>query len=192
MRDRRRTSELASINLADYHRSAPGAKAQLLVHNKGGDETWVGVPVAVDDWLAHRVSATVARPGEAGGRLEQPMFVTATGARVHEKHVSAVITRIVETFTPHPDKPPRERWKLNLLASIDGVAISAQLASLKGQATPHRFRHSYGTHGERQGVPIRQIQRDLNHASVATTEGYIDDGHIAELQVGEDREGTGA
>lgn len=37
----------------------------------------------------------------------------------------------------------------------------------------HNFRKSYGTYQSLQGVPIRNIQRDLGHSELSTTERYL-------------------
>jgi len=40
-------------------------------------------------------------------------------------------------------------------------------------ATPHFYRHSMASHGIQNGCPLHLIQRQLNHASIATTGKYL-------------------
>jgi len=39
---------------------------------------------------------------------------------------------------------------------------------------PHSFRHYYATAAQKNNVPIRQIQEDLGHATLSTTETYVE------------------
>lgn len=177
-----RADELVELDRADYHRPSPGAPGQLTITGKGGHTRVTGLPVevadAVDDYHAGLPTAgTVAPAGHAGGRVRQPLFATSTGGRLHTSHVTAVLKRVVDTLTP--TTPPREHWKRELLRSAVGARLAAELAPIKGRVHPHRLRHSYGTHAINAGVPIRQVQRDLGHADVATTEAYVHDEHQA-------------
>lgn len=173
-----RADELVQLDRADYYRPSPGAPAELAITGKGGHTRTIGVPVevadAVDDYHASLTNAgTVDRHGHAGGRVRQPLFVSAKGERLHTSHVAAVLKRVVDTFAPQ--YTPREHWKRELLRTSVGARVAAELAPLRGHAHPHRLRHAYGTNAIEAGVPIRQVQRDLGHADVATTETYVHD-----------------
>lgn len=181
-----RADELVELDLTSYHRVSPGSAGTMLVRRKGGKTQMVGVPVevadAVDDYLTKRRPGTLARTGEHGGTPRQPLFVTATGQRLHPKHVTYVLRQVVEAFTP--DTPPRQRWRRDLLASQAGTRISSVLREIKGASGPHRLRYSYGTHAIQSGIPMRQVQLDLGHADVSTTEAYVHDEHQAEQAAG--------
>jgi integrase len=41
------------------------------------------------------------------------------------------------------------------------------------QASPHAFRHTFGTHAAAEDVPIDVIQRALGHVSMQTTSIYV-------------------
>lgn len=173
-----RADELVQLDRANYYRPSPGAPAELVITGKGGRTRTIGVPVevadAVDDYQAGLPTAgAVAARGHAGPRTRQPLFVSATGERLHTSHVAAVLKRLVATFAP--ERTPRERWKRELLRTAIGARVAAELAPLRGHAHPHRLRHAYGTNALNAGVPIRQVQKDLGHADVATTETYVHD-----------------
>ncbi|EHR51128.1 site-specific recombinase XerD [Saccharomonospora marina XMU15] len=176
-----RAEELVGVNIDDYHRPTPGGPASLRVHGKGAKDRLVALapPVAdaVEAYLAERKPATVpARPASIGRSAPEPLFVTRTGARVHVSHVRAVLRRLCATFAPPPDAaPPRARWLRELLTTEQGAFIATHLAPLRDTIHPHSARHSYATHAISRGAEPRQVQKDLGHAALTTTEGYLHD-----------------
>ncbi|WP_347232548.1 site-specific integrase [Paraburkholderia sp. RAU2J] len=68
-------------------------------------------------------------------------------------------------------------WKLvrramnGMLAEMENLS-EADRMSLH-QASPHGFRHTFGTHAAAEDAPIDVIQRALGHASVQTTSIYV-------------------
>jgi len=170
-----RADELAGVNLADYRRAAPNDIGVLRVHGKGGKDREVALapPVAdaLEDYLTVRTEPAVpALPGQVSNAT-RPIFVTSTGKRVHTSHLQAVLTRLCRTFT----ETPRAPWLRDLVATPDGEFIATHLGPLRDTIHPHSARHSYATHAVERGVPPRQVQRDLGHAVLATTEGYLHD-----------------
>ncbi|HEY3711032.1 MAG TPA: tyrosine-type recombinase/integrase [Amycolatopsis sp.] len=176
-----RAEELVGVNLLDYRRAASRDIGVLRVHGKGGKdrEVALAVPVAdaVDAYLAQRRPAAVpAVRGDVGPRPAEPLFVTSTGRRVHVSHVDAVLRRLCATFAPEPDAaPPRARWLADLLATAQAAFIATHLAPLRETIHPHSARHSYATYAKERGVGLRQVQQDLGHASLSTTEIYLHD-----------------
>jgi site-specific recombinase XerD len=171
-----RADELVGVNLDDYRRAAAHDIGILRVHGKGGKDREVALapPVAdaLEDYLRERVEPAVpALPGQVGAAT-RPIFVTSTGRRVHVSHLQAVLTRLCATFT---DATPRAQWHKDLLATPEAEFIATHLGPLRDSIHPHSARHSYATHAVERGVPPRQVQRDLGHAVLATTEGYLHD-----------------
>lgn len=68
-------------------------------------------------------------------------------------------------------------WKLvrrsmtQMLAEMENLS-EADRMSLH-QASPHAFRHTFGTHAAAEDVPIDVIQRALGHVSMQTTSIYV-------------------
>ncbi|HTI27506.1 MAG TPA: tyrosine-type recombinase/integrase [Kutzneria sp.] len=160
-----RADELVGVNLDDYRRAAPHDIGILRVHGKGGKDREVALapPVAdaLEDYLRERTEPAVpALPGQVRAGV-RPIFVTSTGKRVHTSHLQAVLTRLCKAFTES--------------SSPETEFIATHLGPLRDSIHPHSARHSYATHAVERGVPPRQVQRDLGHAVLATTEGYLHD-----------------
>jgi integrase/recombinase XerD len=176
-----RAEELVGTTVADYRRLSSGDIGVLRVHGKGAKDREVALtaPVAdaVEAYLAERVAPAVpAVRGQVGIAPPEPLFVTSTGAGVHVSHVTALLRRLCATFAPAVDAPPpRARWLRNLLVTAQADFIATHLAPLRDTIHPHSARHSYATHAIERGVPPRQVQRDLGHAALSTTEGYLHD-----------------
>lgn len=58
-----------------------------------------------------------------------------------------------------------------MLEKMEGLS-EADWMSLH-RASPHAFRHTFGTHAAAENVPIDVIQRALGHASMQTTSIFI-------------------
>ncbi|GAA4535292.1 tyrosine-type recombinase/integrase [Amycolatopsis samaneae] len=175
-----RAEELVGINMDDYRRQTPGGFGVLRVHGKGAKDRSVAltVPVAdaLDEYLAHRRSPAVpAKRGQIAATAREPVFVTSTGRRVHVSHVDAVLRRLCATFVPAPDDAPRARWLEELLTTPQARFVATHLAPLRDTIRPHSARHSYATNATERGVDVRQVQKDLGHVALSTTEGYLHD-----------------
>lgn len=57
----------------------------------------------------------------------------------------------------------------------------AMKAGIEKRVHPHGMRHTHASELAREGVPVHVIRKQLGHASLATTERYID--HLAPLEV---------
>lgn len=171
-----RADELTGVNLDDYRRAAAHDIGILRVHGKGGKDREVALapPVAdaLEDYLRIRVEPAVpALLGQVGNGT-RPIFITSAGKRVHNSHLQSVLTRLCKAFT---ETSSRQQWMRDLLATPDAEFIATHLGPLRDAIHPHSARHSYATHAVERGVPPRQVQRDLGHSVLATTEGYLHD-----------------
>ncbi|WP_406632324.1 tyrosine-type recombinase/integrase [Amycolatopsis sp. WGS_07] len=171
-----RAEELVGVDLGDYRRPTAGGIGVLRVHGKGSKDREVALaaPVAdaLDAYLADRVTPQVpALRGQVGANRAEPLFVTGTGARVHVSHVTALLRRLCATFCQEP-KTARLR---EVLDTAEGRFVATHLQPLCDTIHPHSARHSYATHAIERGVPPRQVQRDLGHSALSTTEGYLHD-----------------
>lgn len=173
-----RAEELVSLNLDDLRLSG---EAALRVHGKGDKQRLVGLPPpvveAVSDYLARRVAPQVPATVRTTRRVDrvEPVFVTDQGARVHVSHIPRMLRRIVATFAPRHE--PRRRWHRELLATTRAGRIGMELRALRETIHPHQLRHSYATTAADRGVDTRQLQRDLGHVDMSTTEVYLHDAH---------------
>jgi site-specific recombinase XerD len=176
-----RAEELVGVNTTDYRRHVAGGTGVLRVHGKGAKDREVALtpPVAdaLDAYLAdRRPSAVPALRGQVGLTPPEPLFTTGTGRRVHVTHVTAMLRRLCATFCPAPDAPPpRVRWLRELLTTPQVRFIATHLEPVRDSIHPHAARHAYATHAIERGVPPRQVQRDLGHGALSTTEGYLHD-----------------
>jgi site-specific recombinase XerD len=57
----------------------------------------------------------------------------------------------------------------------------ARKAGIEKRVHPHGLRHTHAAELAREGVPVHVIRKQLGHASLATTERYID--HLTPLEV---------
>jgi len=118
----------------------------------------------VEEYLQVRVSPTrgreVALPGQVSQTHAVPLFTTGRGKRIH---VSAV-ARLLRTLarTPRATDPRPEVQ-----------AAARVLAPIVDTIHPHQLRHTYAVTAEEAGVPLSQVQADLGHSSLATTQTYL-------------------
>ena len=168
-----RAAELCGLDLQDLHQAGPGGFPALWVSGKGGGRRWVRVPAGelalIEAYLPQRVEppqhAELAPVGVVSHRpaVRQPLLTSASGQRMTTHGITAVLQRLAGLLNPASSTP--------------AVRTAArELAPLAGSAHPHQYRHFYAQQAERNGVPATQIRDDLGHASLLTTQTYLDGG----------------
>jgi site-specific recombinase XerD len=65
-----------------------------------------------------------------------------------------------------------ERWHATDRGLAKAVAVAARGAGFAKRVTPHTLRHSHATALMENGANIREVQRQLGHSNVETTEIY--------------------
>ncbi|MFD1145628.1 tyrosine-type recombinase/integrase [Saccharothrix hoggarensis] len=144
-----RVGELTTLRREDLH-TTRGRRA-LYVHGKGGKTRVVYLSDlaarALDDYLAerdrHDATATPARLGTVGAR-RSPLIVTRDGDPLNPRDVWALLRRLA-------------------------AAAGPLLADLADRMHPHLLRHFYVTAAAEGGADMTDVQADVGHASVDTT-----------------------
>lgn len=170
-----RAEELCALNRADLHRAGPDGDPALYIAGKGRKRRWVKLArmalELVDDYLAEQdaaaTSAAPALPGQVSAKpADRPLFATATGSRLQSQQVTDMLRYLARSLV---------RAAAGTTSStLRGHA--AHLRPVAGTLHPHSIRHFYALVAEANGIPIRQISRDLGHSSVSVTEAYLDHG----------------
>lgn len=142
-----RVGELVSLDVADlgYER---GHRSVRFVGKGGRARRRALTPAAadaVDAYLAQRAAAQ----GTTADRLDGPLLVTATGARIDRHAVFRLVRRLAEA------------------AGIPGWA----------RLSPHSLRHAFATTARAEGVALEDVQDAMGHADPRTTRRYDRDRH---------------
>ena len=66
-----------------------------------------------------------------------------------------------------------QRWHSTSKRLVSALKSAADQLGITQRVNPHALRHSYATGLLRDGVDIRQIQEQMGHTSIATTEIYL-------------------
>lgn len=113
----------------------------LRVRGKGDKERLVPIGDEAQHWLERYLRD--ARPGLAGRRNPQSLFLGKRGQALSRQHFWLTLKR---------------------LAARAGIDAS--------RVTPHGLRHSFATHLLNHGADLRALQMLLGHASLSTTQIY--------------------
>jgi len=112
---------------------------------------------------------TVGIDAQAGAVLEQWL------ARRRELRLPAAAVIFCTISRPRPGRPMHSAYVREALKDL------GQKAGIEKRVHPHGLRHTHASELAREGVPVHVIRKQLGHASLATTERYID--HLAPLEV---------
>lgn len=150
-----RVSEVSSLNIEDVVIDQDGAAALYVRQGKGRKDRVVPVQPEVTAAIRHYLAVTGRLVGEKG-----PLF------RAHDRAAQ---------------KLPRGR--LTSRAVADVVAKYKRLAGIEAKhVSPHTMRHTYAIRSLRSGGNIVAVSKLLGHASVTTTQCYLDHLELSELR----------
>jgi integrase/recombinase XerD len=142
-----RVGELVGLDVADLGVER-GHRSVRFIGKGGRPRRRVLTPAAgaaLDAYLRERAAAERT----SVDRLDGPLLVTATGARIDRHSVFRLVRR---------------------LARQAGIAGWARLS-------PHSLRHSFATTAREEGVPLEDVQDAMGHADPRTTRRYDRDRH---------------
>ena len=142
-----RVGELVGLDVADVGVER-GHRSVRFVGKGGKPRRRALTPyagAALDAYLAQRAAVE----GTTVDRLDGPLLVTATGARLDRHAVFRLVRR---------------------LARDAGVPGWAKLS-------PHSLRHAFATTARSEGVPLEDVQDAMGHADPRTTRRYDRDRH---------------
>lgn len=167
-----RAAELCGLDLDDLHRAGPGGFPALYVRGKGGRFRWVRLDdhqlALIDEYLPERVPPRpgndLAVAGQTGdsAAAEQPLLTSSNGLRLSPPAITYTLKRLGGLLDAGSDHPI--------------VAEAARTLAAAGSLHPHRFRHSHAQEADEAGASVNQIRLQLGHASLTTTQLYLDQG----------------
>ena len=120
--------------------------------------------------LCWRDMTPVGKAGEAK--------ILGKGAKLRTVGVPAGLWRDLVALTPSrqpgaPVVPSPAGRAFDRQAVHRAVRAAARRAGIKAPVSPHWLRHSHASHALDRGAPPQVVQKNLGHASLATTTGYL-------------------
>ncbi|MEV0070939.1 site-specific integrase [Amycolatopsis sp. NPDC050768] len=169
-----RAEELCALNRRDLHRTGPGGQPALWINGKGRERRWVRlvdwVLALIEEYLADRDAADanseIAVRGQVSAKpADRPLLASREGKRLEPQQITDALRYLCRSLLRHGATSSTVR------------AHAAAVRAIADTVHPHAARHLYAIAAEAHGIPIRQISRDLGHATLATTEAYLEQGH---------------
>ena len=165
-----RAAELCGLDLDDVLRYGPDGKPALRVHGKGAKDRLLALDdyqvALIDDYLLDRVApptgTDLTLPGVTGNRpaVAQPLLTSVNGLRLSTQAVSYTLNRLAGLLDPGSDHPV--------------IAEAARMLERFGHLHPHQLRHAHVHFAEDAGASANDIRIQVGHASLATTQLYLD------------------
>jgi site-specific recombinase XerD len=155
-----RRMEAVKLRLCDVMVSEKGTPYLVLRTTKSGKDSRQAIPVwafeCVQDWMNDRRNA--------GGKPEEPLFVSFTGRKIKEHKLTfsdKTVSRIVKRACEKVGLDPKDY-------------------------SPHSLRATYGSRLDAAAAPLQDIQRAMRHASPNTTIKYLVSKDVIEDNVGKE------
>lgn len=166
--------------------SVEGAKAVLGEIGALGEEDWIGLRDTAVVTLLYgcglRISEALSLNREEAGSRES-IRVLGKGGKERLVPVLPVVTQTIEAYLaacPYPLDGGDPLFVGKRGKRLSPRIIQARLQTLRAalglppSATPHALRHSFATHLLSRGGDLRTIQELMGHASLSTTQHYIE------------------
>jgi integrase/recombinase XerC len=120
--------------------------------------------------LCWRDMTLVGKVGEAK--------ILGKGGKLRTVGVPLALWRDLVALTParqagSPVVPAENGKPFGRQAIHRAVKSAARRAGVHGAVSPHWLRHSHASHALDRGAPPQVVQKNLGHASLATTTGYL-------------------
>jgi len=164
-----RASELLGLNLGS--RESAQGDVSVRVIGKGGKPRTVPTPPPLPELMDDYQASRAARFPGWKPALSQPLLV-GPPPRPEGRWSRA---RAQPAGSASPRVGGRRLTTGQLDYQLRQVLAAAGLASRRpAGANAHAFRHTYGTLLAAEGTPVADLRGLMGHASLATTQGYID------------------
>lgn len=166
-----RAAEVCALDVRDVQEDGDGGTVLLVRQGKGRKDR--AVPVQPD--VARLVRAYLAASGRRLGD-EGPLF------RAHDRAAHRRADQHRERDHQHRDHQRDDR-RLSTRAVGYLVQRAAAAAGVEAKAiSPHSLRHSFALRALRHGGNVVAVSKLLGHASISTTQRYVDHLAVAELR----------
>jgi integrase/recombinase XerC len=151
-----RVSEVVGLDVSDIQEDADGEAVLYVRMGKGRKDRAVPIRAEVTVYLRRYLAATARRLGGTG-----PLFTAEDRGAAH--------------------RGPR---RLSSRAVGDLVEKYRKAAGIEDgkQISPHALRHTYALRALRAGANVVAVSKLLGHASISTTQRYVDHLAVSELR----------
>lgn len=149
-----------------------------------------------NNWINLRDAAVIVLMYGAGLRISEALnlnyeafpfsdvlIITGKGKKQRAVPILPIINEYIQkyldscpySFAPHdPLFVGQRKGRLSMRVIQKKIASFRPLLHLPPEATPHALRHSFATHLLDESADLRIIQELLGHASLSTTQRYMD------------------
>ena len=155
--------------------SSPRDHALLCLLGLNGLRISEAIGIDVDDLSSDRGHRIVKILGK-GSKVAIIPLAPRTAAAV-DALVDSLVDSLVGIRSESPESPlflDRSSKRLSRSAAYSLVKKLAAAAGIRKRISPHSLRHGFARISLEAGVPVREVQQSLRHASISTTQRYLD------------------
>ena len=160
-----RVSEVCSLLWRSFS-VRDGGIVQVNIIGKGNKPRSVVVPKPVwSELCALKVSAIAAQTERTLARLK---------AATRETQQSEIEEQVATAIANSPVFPGRDGKAMSRVNAHNIVKAAAKRAKLPSEVSCHWLRHAHAQHALHQGASIELVRDTLGHASISTTNQYLE------------------